>query len=115
MYASYEVIEILGWNEYGGWRVGVRDNDNTYHYFAHLAYFNEDIKKATLLDLELSLAMSAILDTERKVLLVNLFLIFTIVYLRTMDRKSGLSIHTPPLDFGKDRAEILAVSNFVEG
>lgn len=37
--ASYGIIEIKGWNSYGGWRVGVRDLNNVYHYFAHLSSF----------------------------------------------------------------------------
>jgi len=41
---SYGVVEVMGWNEFGGWRVGIRDNHNTYHYYAHLAYFNKDLK-----------------------------------------------------------------------
>jgi hypothetical protein len=35
----YGVIETKGWNDYGGWRIGIRDTDNVYHYFAHLAGF----------------------------------------------------------------------------
>ncbi|KXH87075.1 M23 family metallopeptidase [Sporosarcina sp. HYO08] len=42
---SYGVIEIMGWNEFGGWRVGIRDNHNSYHYFAHLSSFNKDLKE----------------------------------------------------------------------
>lgn len=30
-------VETTGWNPYGGWRIGIRDIDNTYHYFAHLS------------------------------------------------------------------------------
>lgn len=41
---SYGVVEIMGWNQFGGWRVGIRDNHNTYHYYAHLAYFNKGLK-----------------------------------------------------------------------
>ncbi|WP_410798677.1 M23 family metallopeptidase [Lysinibacillus telephonicus] len=41
---SYGVIEVMGWNEFGGWRVGIRDNHNTYHYYAHLSYFNKKLK-----------------------------------------------------------------------
>ena len=41
---SYGVVEVMGWNEFGGWRVGIRDNHNTYHYYAHLSYFNKDLK-----------------------------------------------------------------------
>ena len=30
-------IEALGWNQYGGWRVGIRSNDGKrYYYYAHL-------------------------------------------------------------------------------
>jgi murein DD-endopeptidase MepM/ murein hydrolase activator NlpD len=47
---SYGVVEIMGWNEFGGWRVGIRDTHNTYHYFAHLAYFNKDIKEGDVVE-----------------------------------------------------------------
>ncbi|MGE7546462.1 M23 family metallopeptidase [Sporosarcina newyorkensis] len=47
---SYGVIETLGWNEYGGWRIGIRDIHNTYHYFAHLAYFNKDLKEGDIVE-----------------------------------------------------------------
>lgn len=40
----YGIIEVLGWNKYGGWRIGIRDIDNHYHYFAHLQGFNKEIK-----------------------------------------------------------------------
>lgn len=42
---SYGVIEVMGWNEFGGWRVGIRDNHNSYHYYAHLAYFEKGLKE----------------------------------------------------------------------
>ncbi len=30
-------IEALGWNQYGGWRVGIRSFDGKrYYYYAHL-------------------------------------------------------------------------------
>lgn len=47
---SYGVIEVKGWNEFGGWRIGIRDNHNTYHYYAHLAYYNEDIKAGDIVE-----------------------------------------------------------------
>ena len=47
---SYGVIEIMGWNEFGGWRVGIRDNHNTYHYFAHLSSFNQDLKVGDIVE-----------------------------------------------------------------
>lgn len=31
------VVEALGWNQYGGWRIGIRSTDsNRYYYYAHL-------------------------------------------------------------------------------
>lgn len=33
---AYGVIEMIGWNKYGGWRIGLRDLQGNYHYFAHL-------------------------------------------------------------------------------
>ena len=47
---SYGVVEIMGWNQFGGWRVGIRDNHNTYHYYAHLAYFNKDLKVGDIVE-----------------------------------------------------------------
>lgn len=41
---SYGIVEMKGWNKYGGWRVGIRDINNTYHYFAHLNGFSKDLK-----------------------------------------------------------------------
>lgn len=40
---AYGVIEMKGWNKYGGWRIGIRDLNNTYHYYAHLSGFARDI------------------------------------------------------------------------
>jgi peptidoglycan LD-endopeptidase LytH len=42
--ASYGVIEEIGWNDYGGWRIGIRDNHNSYHYYAHLDSFEKGLK-----------------------------------------------------------------------
>ncbi|MFG6148156.1 M23 family metallopeptidase [Halobacillus sp. B23F22_1] len=41
---TYGVIEMKGWNEFGGWRVGIRDIYNIYHYYAHLSGFEESKK-----------------------------------------------------------------------
>ncbi|MEG0259867.1 MAG: M23 family metallopeptidase [Lysinibacillus sp.] len=41
---SYGVVEVKGWNEFGGWRIGIRDNQNSYHYYAHLGSYNKKIK-----------------------------------------------------------------------
>ncbi|KIL51985.1 M23 family metallopeptidase [Jeotgalibacillus soli] len=45
---TYGVVEEKGWNEYGGWRIGIRDIHNVYHYYAHLSGFHEDIKKGDI-------------------------------------------------------------------
>jgi peptidoglycan LD-endopeptidase LytH len=40
---SFGIIEMKGWNKYGGWRIGIRDINNNYHYFAHLSGFAKDL------------------------------------------------------------------------
>lgn len=47
---SYGVIEAMGWNDYGGWRVGIRDMHNTYHYYAHLSGFNKEFKEGDIVE-----------------------------------------------------------------
>lgn len=41
---TYGVVELKGWNLYGGWRIGIRDIYNIYHYYAHLNSYNDDIQ-----------------------------------------------------------------------
>lgn len=41
---TYGVVEMKGWNKFGGWRIGIRDIYNIYHYYAHLHNFSEDVK-----------------------------------------------------------------------
>lgn len=38
---TYGIIETKGWNRFGGWRVGVRDLQNRYHYYAHLSGYDK--------------------------------------------------------------------------
>ncbi|WP_085522872.1 M23 family metallopeptidase [Tuberibacillus sp. Marseille-P3662] len=45
---SYGTIELIGWNRFGGWRVGIRDTQNNYHYFAHLKGYADGIKKGSV-------------------------------------------------------------------
>ncbi|MFD3448792.1 M23 family metallopeptidase [Microbacteriaceae bacterium 4G12] len=40
----YGIIETKGWNRLGGWRVGIRDLQNNYHYYAHLGGFSKHIE-----------------------------------------------------------------------
>ncbi|AMA71972.1 MULTISPECIES: M23 family metallopeptidase [Aneurinibacillus] len=41
---KHGIIETMGWNPYGGWRIGIRDVDALYHYYAHLNGFNKKFK-----------------------------------------------------------------------
>jgi peptidoglycan LD-endopeptidase LytH len=47
---GYGIVEMKGWNRYGGWRVGIRDINNTYHYFAHLSGFAKDLKVGQIVE-----------------------------------------------------------------
>lgn len=41
---TYGVVEIKGWNRFGGWRIGIRDIFNVYHYYAHLNSYDDKIE-----------------------------------------------------------------------
>ena len=47
---TYGVIEMKGWNEFGGWRVGIRDAHNVYHYYAHLSGFEKGIEEGQVVE-----------------------------------------------------------------
>lgn len=40
----YGIVEIKGWNPFGGWRIGIRDLNNHYHYYAHLSGFDKGVR-----------------------------------------------------------------------
>lgn len=40
---AHGIIEVKGWNRFGGWRIGIRDLNNVYHYYAHLGGFNKKL------------------------------------------------------------------------
>lgn len=44
----YGVVEIKGWNPYGGWRIGIRDLSNFYHYYAHLSGYDKTVEAGTI-------------------------------------------------------------------
>ncbi|WP_442955794.1 M23 family metallopeptidase [Paenibacillus sp. y28] len=46
--ACYGMVEIMGWNNYGGWRIGIRDITNVYHYYAHLSGFSKPLQQGDL-------------------------------------------------------------------
>jgi hypothetical protein len=39
----YGIVEVKGWNKFGGWRIGIRDLNNHYHYYAHLSGFDKTV------------------------------------------------------------------------
>jgi hypothetical protein len=41
-------VELMGWNQYGGWRIGIRDANNYYYYYAHLSSFAQGLKPGDL-------------------------------------------------------------------
>ncbi|MEK0315350.1 M23 family metallopeptidase [Cohnella sp. 56] len=47
---SYGVVEVKGWNKYGGWRIGIRDIDNLYHYYAHLSGFDKSLRTGDVVE-----------------------------------------------------------------
>ncbi|WP_341300495.1 M23 family metallopeptidase [Lysinibacillus sp. FSL H8-0500] len=47
---SYGIVEVKGWNQFGGWRIGIRDNHNSYHYYAHLGSYHKDIEVGTIVE-----------------------------------------------------------------
>ncbi|MFD1737748.1 M23 family metallopeptidase [Bacillus salitolerans] len=47
---TYGIVEIKGWNRFGGWRIGIRDLNNTYHYYAHLNGFAKGIEVGQIVE-----------------------------------------------------------------
>ncbi|NBJ69245.1 MULTISPECIES: M23 family metallopeptidase [Clostridia] len=45
---TYGVVEMMGWNLYGGWRIGIRDIYNIYHYYGHMSGYEDDIEVGTV-------------------------------------------------------------------
>ncbi len=45
---GYGIVETAGWNRFGGYRVGVRDADFIYHYYAHLSGFKKGLYKGEI-------------------------------------------------------------------
>jgi murein DD-endopeptidase MepM/ murein hydrolase activator NlpD len=37
-------IEQIGWNELGGYRIGIRGEDNIYYYYAHLSHYEGSLE-----------------------------------------------------------------------
>lgn len=47
---AYGIVEVMGWNEYGGYRIGIRDIYNTYQYYAHLQGFAEGLEEGSIVE-----------------------------------------------------------------
>jgi peptidoglycan LD-endopeptidase LytH len=48
--SSYGYVELIGWNRFGGWRIGVRDANNVYYYYAHLSSFAKGVHQGDLVE-----------------------------------------------------------------
>lgn len=44
----YGIVEVKGWNRYGGWRIGIRDINNLYHYYAHLSGYDKKLNQGDI-------------------------------------------------------------------
>lgn len=44
----FGIVETKGWNRYGGWRIGIRDIENRYHYYAHLSGYDKSIGRGDI-------------------------------------------------------------------
>lgn len=45
---SFGYVELLGWNRFGGWRIGIRDSNNMYYYYAHLSSYTKGLRQGDL-------------------------------------------------------------------
>jgi peptidoglycan LD-endopeptidase LytH len=45
---SYGYVELMGWNRLGGWRIGIRDANNMYYYYAHMSSFQKGLHQGDL-------------------------------------------------------------------
>lgn len=48
--ATYSYVELKGWNRFGGWRVGLRDVNNVYYYYAHLSSFAKGLHQGDVVE-----------------------------------------------------------------
>lgn len=46
--SAYGYVELQGWNRFGGWRIGIRDTNSMYYYYAHLSSFAKGIQQGDL-------------------------------------------------------------------
>lgn len=44
----FGIVETKGWNRFGGWRIGIRDIENRYHYYAHLAGYEKSLSRGDI-------------------------------------------------------------------
>jgi peptidoglycan LD-endopeptidase LytH len=43
-------VELMGWNRFGGWRIGIRDVNNVYYYYGHLSSYVKGIHQGDLVE-----------------------------------------------------------------
>ncbi|WP_245575714.1 M23 family metallopeptidase [Alicyclobacillus contaminans] len=47
---AHGYVELMGWNRFGGWRIGIRDVNNVYYYYAHLSAYAKPLKRGDLVE-----------------------------------------------------------------
>lgn len=45
---AYGIVEMMGWNKFGGWRIGIRDTKNVYHYYGHLTSYTTGLHEGSI-------------------------------------------------------------------
>lgn len=89
---TYGVVEAMGWNEYGGWRVGIRDVHNTYIYYAHLSGYNKEVKEGDVVEPGTVLGWVGSSGYGKPGTSGRFPLIFTSACTNTMEGQNGLLI-----------------------
>ena len=95
---------MKGWNRFGGWRIGIRDINNNYHYFAHLNGFAKDLHVGQIVEpgthWQCGPQVMGHLGLPE-----NSHLICIMECTRTMDEPNGHLTRLHILNYGKDKKD----------
>jgi peptidoglycan LD-endopeptidase LytH len=47
---AHGYVELMGWNRFGGWRLGIRDVNNVYYYYGHLSSFAKPLHQGDVVE-----------------------------------------------------------------
>ena len=99
-------MEVKGWNQFGGWRIGIRDNHNSYHYYAHLGSYHKEIEVGTIVKPGTVLGYVGSSGYGKKVHLANSLHIFIMVFINLMEEPNGLLTLILPFYSGSARRKV---------